>query len=140
MAFAASASDQFALDILQGIHQVGDNYKIALYTQATATDKNETATTYNTTGELPTAGGYTQGGISLTGYAAGKVGDTAYIQWSDAVWSGASFSADAAVIYNATRSNKILAVVGYSLTTATAGTFTLQMPTGTSSVVTARVA
>lgn len=128
MPFAAAITDQFKQDILNGVHQPGDVYKIALYTQAGATDKNKTATTYNTTGELATAGGYTQGGMSLTGFTVGLSADTGYIDWStDPVWSSATFTADAAVIYNSTRSNKILAVLAFASTTATAGNFTVQL-------------
>lgn len=138
MPFAAAITDQFKQDILNGVHQPGDTYKIALYTQAAATDKNKSSTTYNTTGELAAGGGYTQGGISLSGFTVGLSADTAYIDWStDPSWSSASFTADAAVIYNSTRSNKILAVLAFASTTATAGTFTVQMPApGTGSVIT----
>lgn len=138
MAFAAAITDQFKQDILNGVHQSGDSYKIALYTQASATDKNKTATAYNTTGELTTAGGYTQGGIALSGFTVGLSADTAYIDWSvDPSWLNATFTADAAVIYNASRSNKILAVLAFASTTASAGTFTIQLALpGTAATIT----
>lgn len=137
MAFAAAITDQFKQDILNGVHQPGDVYKIALYTQAAATDKNKLSTVYNTTGELATAGGYTQGGIVLAGFTVSISGDTAYIDFTDASWAGASFTADAAVIYNSTRSNKVLAVISFGTTTATSGTFTVQFPLpGVTAVIT----
>lgn len=138
MAFAAAITDQFKQDILNGVHQPADVYKIALYTQAAATDKNKTATTYNTTGELPTAGGYTQGGIALIGFTVSLSSDTAYIDWStDPSWAAATFTADAAVIYNSTRSNKILAVLSFASTTSSSGTYTVQLPPpGTAAVIT----
>jgi hypothetical protein len=138
MAFAAAITDQFKQDILNGVHQPADVYKIALYTQAAATDKNKTATTYNTTGELATAGGYTQGGIALVGFTVGLSTDTAYIDWStDPTWTGATFTADAAVVYNSSRSNKILAVLSFGTTTATSGIFTVQLPAaGATAVIT----
>jgi hypothetical protein len=138
MAFAAAVTDQFKQDILNGVHQPGDTYKIALYLQSGATDKNKSSTTYNTTGELATAGGYTQGGIALTGFTVGLSTDTAYIDWStDPSWTSASFTADAAVIYNSSRSSKVLCVLSFGSTTATAGTFTVQLPApGASATIT----
>jgi hypothetical protein len=137
MAFAAAITDQFKQDILNGVHQPGDTYKIALYLQSGATDKNKSATTYNTTGELATAGGYTQGGKTLAGFTVGLSTDTAYITFTNPSWTAASFTADCAVIYNSSRSNNILAVISFGSTTATAGTFTIQFPAaGASAVIT----
>src|SRR5271167_1981546 len=101
--FEEGLTDQFRQDILKGVHQPGDTYKIALYTKAAATDKNASLVAYNSIGELPTAGGYTRGGQVLSGYAVGISGRSAYMDWSDAIWANSTFSADAAIIYNATR-------------------------------------
>lgn len=138
MAFSAAITDQFKQDILNGVHQPGDTFMIALYTQAAATDKNKSSTTYNTTGELATAGGYTQGGIALVGFTVSISGDTAYITWStNPSWTSATFTADSAVIYNASRSNKVLAVLAFGPTSVTSGTFTVQLPAaGASAVIT----
>lgn len=141
MAFAAAVTDQFKQDVLNGVHQPADVYKIALYTQAAATDKNKTLTAYNTTGELATANGYTQGGITLATFTVGLSTDTAYIDFSvDPSWTatGTGFTADCAVIYNSTRSNKALCVISFGTTTASGGgTFTVQLPApGTTSTIT----
>ena len=138
MAFAAAVTDQFKQDILSGLHQTGDTYKIALYTQAGATDKNKSIVTYNTTGELATAGGYTQGGITIATYTVGLSTDTAYVDFStDPSWAAATFTADCAVIYNSSRSNHVLVVLSFGSTTATAGTFTVQLPApGASATIT----
>jgi hypothetical protein len=143
MPFQACLTDQFFQDILNGVHQPLDTYKIALYTQAAATDKNAALTTYNTTGELPTVGNYKQGGIALSGFTVGALpGGGAYIDWStDPAWKNATFSADAAVIYNASRSNKALAVLGFGTTTASNGPITIELPApgATSIIAIARV-
>jgi len=123
--FQAAITDQFKLDILKGVHQPGDNYKVALFLKAAAADKNQSSVSYTATGELPSANGYKQGGLSLSGYKAENSGGKACIYWSDAIWPNASFTADAAVIYNASRGNKVLAVLAFPPTTATNGPFTL---------------
>jgi hypothetical protein len=127
--FQEGLTNQFLADILKGVHRPGDTYKIALYTKAAATDKNASLTAYNTTGELPTAGGYTRGGQVLSGFAVGVSGRTAYIDWTDAVWPNATFSADAAIIYNASRANAALAIIDFvGMITSSSGPFTVEFP------------
>lgn len=136
MAFAAAITDQFKQDILNGIHQPGDTYKIALFTQAAATDKNKLLTAYNATGEI-TGTGYVAGGIALSGFTVALSGDTAYITFTNPSWPSATFTTDCAVIYNSSRSNKALAVISFGSTTVTNGTFTVQLPAaGATAVIT----
>lgn len=137
MAFAAAVTDQFKQDILNGVHQPGDTYKIALYTQAAATTLNKSLTAYTTTGELATAGGYTRDSKTLAGFTVGLSTDTAYVDFTDPSWTSASFTADAALIYNSSRSNAALVVLSFGSTTATSGTFTVQLPApGASATIT----
>jgi hypothetical protein len=134
----AAITNQFKQDVLNGVHQPGDTYKIALALSATATDWTKSITTYSSTHELATAGGYTQGGIALTGFTVGLSTDTAYIDWTtDPSWTSASFTADCAMIYNSSRSNKVLCILSFGSTTATSGTFTVQLPApGASATIT----
>jgi len=127
MPVTAAFTNQAKLDMMQGVHAAADVYKVALFTQAAAT-LDKTSTTYSTTGELPTANGYTQGGKTLAGYAAALSGDVAYIDWTDPVWNAATFTADCAVIYNSSKSNKILAVLTFASASSTNGDWTLQLP------------
>jgi hypothetical protein len=127
--FAAGIPDQFWLDALNAVCPAEDVYKIALYLEAEATDKNEAATVYTTKGELPSKAGYTRGGKELSGRKTGLDGKTAYMTFSDPAWEKASFTADAAVIYNSSKENKILAIVSLGKPhTATNGNFTLHLP------------
>lgn len=106
-------------------------YKIALYSAATAT-LDATTTVYTTTGEI-TGTGYTAGGKTLTisqvPTSSGTPSTTAYINFANVVWTGASFSADGALIYNSTSGNKSVAVLSFGGTrSVSGGTFTIQFP------------
>lgn len=119
-------TNKFKQDILNGVHQPGDTYRVALYTSSTANlDKNTTA--YTTTGEV-VGTGYTAGGQTLTGFSVGLTGDVAHLSFNDAAWPSSSITADAALVYNASRGNAAIAVYSFANTTSTNGTFTLDFP------------
>ena len=120
-------------DALAAICASGDTVKIALYTSSASLDA--TATSYSTTNEV-VGTGYTAGGATLSGYSAGTSGTTAYITWSNPSWAAATITARGAVIYNATQSNKILAVIDFGADkTSTNGTFTVQLPAAGASAI-----
>jgi hypothetical protein len=80
--------------------------------------------------------GYTAGGNTLVISTSPTSGNntasipTAYIDFSDTSWSGSSFTARAALIYNSTQGNKAVAVLDFgSDKTVTNDTFTIQFPT-----------
>lgn len=133
MAVTQAFTNQAKQDFLNGVHQPGDVYKVALYTQAAASlDKNTTA--YTATGEV-TGTGYSAGGATLTGFAVGLSGDTAYMSFADASWAAATITADAALIYNSSRSNKAIAVLTFGSTVSTVGTWTLDLPAAGASAI-----
>lgn len=128
MAVTACIPTQAKQDFLAGVHLSSNTYKCALFTQAAATF-NAATPTYSTTGELATANGYTQGGFTMAGYTAGNSGTTGYIDWTtDPNWTSASFTADCAVIYNSSVSNKIIAILTFTSATSTNATWTLLLP------------
>ena len=135
MASTAAVTDSYKQDILNGVHQPGDTYMVALYTSSATLSKSTTA--YTTSNE--TSGtGYTAGGVALSGFTVSISTDTAYLTWStNPSWTGSSITAVTALIYNASRSNKSVCVLTFSSTTSTAGTWTLVLPAaGASSTVT----
>ena len=108
-----------------------DVFKIALYSAATAT-LDATTTAYTTVGEI-VGTGYTAGGnaltITQTPTTSGSPSTTAYINFADISWTGATFSADGALIYNSTNGNKSVAVLNFGSTkTVSIGTFTIVFP------------
>ena len=102
------------------------NAKIALYSIANGASLDATTTVYTTTGEV-TGTGYTAGGLALVvGQAPTSTGTTAYMNYNNAAWAGASFSADGALIYNPTTGHSIAVLNFGSTKTVSAGTFTVQ--------------
>ena len=95
---------------------------------------------YTTAGEV-SGPGYTAMGqqlnISVTPSSLGTPTTTAYISFADVIWTNASFSADGALIYNASNSNAAVGVLNFGSTkTVTNGIFQIQFPiSGTGSSI-----
>lgn len=127
MAITQALCNSYKLELLDGVHQPGDTYKMALYTSAATLNKSTTA--YSATNEV-SGTGYTAGGATLTGRASSLDVDAAILDFADPSWSSASITARGALIYNSTRSNKAVAVVDFGADiVSTNGTFTVQLPT-----------
>ena len=120
MTIAQTATTSFKVELPQGIHNFGptspDTFKIALYTAAANLDA--ATAVYTTSGEV-VGTGYVAGGntlvISVTPVAANNLAGTPTSYWSFAntTWSGATFTARGALIYNSTEGNKSVAVLDF---------------------------
>jgi len=120
MAILQTATTSFKVELPQGIHNFGptspDTFKIALYTAAA--DLGYATATYTTAGEVVGAG-YTAGGntltITVTPVAANNFAGTptAYISFANTIWTSATFTARAALLYNSTKGNKSVAVLDF---------------------------
>jgi len=101
-----------------------DTINVALYNNSHSFVATET--TYSTTNELATAGGYTQGGAALAGKAVAEAA-TSYWDATDISWTSASFTAYHCQIYDVTAANsKICSIDFGGAQTVTSGTFTIQ--------------
>jgi len=120
----------------------GNTFKAALYF-ASAT-VNAATTAYSTTGEVTnTSGtGYTAGGVTVTNGtspASTNTSATAGVAyWTPTAsfqWTALTVTTafDAVLIYNSSSSNKAVSVHTFGSQTITAGTFTLTMPSNTTS-------
>ena len=98
----------------------GDTFKVALYNPGTL---SASTTAYTSSGETSGAG-YTAGGQTLVGFTvSGGV-----LSWTtNPSWTGSSFTASAALIYDST-SGVAVAVLTFASTTSSAGTWTLALP------------
>ena len=134
-AFCTSAKE----DYLRGENDAADTYKIALFTSSATNDA--TTTVYAVTNEI-SGTGYTAGGVTLSGYASSTSGTTAFLDWtSDPQWTGASFTAASALIYNSSNSDASKVVLDFGGDqTVSSGTFTIQFPTADASNAIIRMA
>ena len=109
-----------------GTHDLSvDVLKIALY-DANA-DLNADTTAYTTSHEI-SGTGYSAGGIALTGVTVRSSGYTAYVDFDNVVWNPGIFTARCALIYNASKGNKSIAVLDFGSDKTSTATFTIVMP------------
>jgi|TARA_R100000458_G_C8241301_1_gene220310 hypothetical protein len=145
MAISSAICNTFKRDLLKGFHDFdssgGDTFKIALYTSSASL--GATTTAYSTSNEISNSSGsaYSAGGLALTnnGVTGGSSASTAFVDFADAQWTSASFTANGALIYNTqtdggsgtTDAVCVLAFGGDF--TASNGTFTVQFPAANTS-------
>lgn len=139
MAITAGIPVNWRAEVLQGIHDIGDTYMIALYTGSATIGPS--STTYTTTGEVAAGGGYTAGGKVLTGAAVTVDAGTAILSFDDPSWANATITARGAMIYNASKGNKAVAVLDFGANiTSTNGTFLVDLPAATATAGLLRIA
>lgn len=121
----------FREELLKGIHDLlTDTLKLALY-YSTA-DLSENTTVYTTSQEVVGAG-YSSGGEILTGVTINNLNGIVYVNFNNAVWNPASFTAAGGLIYNASKANRSIAVLSFGGDKTATNTFTVGMPPNTSS-------
>jgi hypothetical protein len=119
----------FKAELYQGIHNLPtDTIKLALYTAEA--DLNEATTAYTTSNEI-SGTGYTAGGKVVTGIAVSSSGFTAWVSFDNVVWDPASFTARCALLYNASKANRSIAVIDFGSDKTGTNTFTVTMPGST---------
>lgn len=129
MSIVQTQTTSFKKELYTGVHNLSTNtLKIALYTASA--DLNEDTTIYSVTNEV-SGGGYTPGGVALTGVTISSSEYTAFVDFDDAVF-GASVTARCALIYNVTQSNKSIAVLDFG-SDKTSTNFTITMPANSAS-------
>ena len=135
MPITTSKSAALPRDLWDGVHQPGDTYKCALIKAGHVGTFNGATDNYSDLGsdEVPSGGGYTTGGATLSGRAVVADAGTEILDFDDPSWAAATIDADGALIYNATRAGKVLGVFAFGVqpTSSTNGTFTVQFPAPT---------
>ena len=150
MANTQAMTTSFMEQLLTGTHNftpsTGDTFKAALYL-ASAT-VNASTTAYSATGEV-SGTNYSAGGVSVTNATApastntSSTAGTAYWTPSASItYTNVTLTTafDAVLIYNSSKSDKAVSVHTFGSQTVTAGTFTLTMPSNTTSTALLRLA
>jgi hypothetical protein len=132
----------FKQEILVGTHNFtassGNTFKLALYTSSASLGASTTA--YTTSNEV-SGTGYTAAGAALTSVTPTTSGTTALCDFSDLTFSSSTITANGALIYNDTQSDKAVCTLAFGGDkTSTAGDFTIQFPTADASNAIIRIA
>jgi len=151
----------FMSELMLGQHQLGtstivsrgsltapttDTLKAALY--LVSATYNASTTAYSATGEV-SGTGYTAGGITVTNAtaptstnASATAGVAFFTPSGSLTYTTVTLATafDTVLIYNSTQSNKAISVHTFGSQTITAGTFTLTMPSNTTTTALIRLA
>ena len=145
MAISSAICSSFKQELLQGKHSFessgGHTFKIALFTSSASL--GAATTDYSTSNEISNTSGsaYSAGGATLTSTTPALSGSTAVCDFADVSYTSASFTANGALIYNDTQSDKAVAVIAFGGDkTVSSGTFTIQFPTADASNAIIRIA
>jgi hypothetical protein len=123
-----------------------DTFKAALYVTTATVDANTSV--YSATNEV-TGSGYSAGGVTVTNATAPLNANTSATAGTGYWTPSASITYtsvtlatafDCVLIYNSSQSNKAVSVHTFGSQTVTAGTFTLTMPSNTTTTALLRLA
>ena len=142
MAISTAMCTSFKQEILVGTHNFtatsGNTFKLALYTSSASLGASTTA--YTTSNEV-SGTGYTAAGAALTSVTPTTSGTKALCDFSDLTFSSSTITANGALIYNDTQSDKAVCTLAFGGDkTSTAGDFTIQFPTADASNAIFRIA
>ena len=142
MAITQAMCTSFKQQLLEGTHNFknsgGSTFKLALFTSSATLGASTTA--YATTNEV-SGTGYSAGGNTLTRVDPTTSGTTAFTDFADTTFSTATITANGALIYNSSASDKAVIVLAFGGDkTSTAGDFTVQFPTADASNAIIRIA
>jgi hypothetical protein len=156
MANTQAMCTSFLGEVLTATHNFGtapiraattaDTFKAALY--LTSATINASTTVYSATGEV-SGTGYSAGGVTVTNATAPTATNSSTTA-GVAYWTPSASityttvtlttAFDTVLIYNSTQSDKAVSVHTFGSQTITAGTFTLTMPSNTTSTALLRLA
>lgn len=142
MAISTAMCTSFKQELLVGTHNFtassGNSFKLALYTSSASLGAGTTA--YTTSNEV-SGTGYTAAGAALTSVTPTTSGTTAFCDFADLTFSSSTITANGALIYNDTQSDKAVCTLAFGGDkTSTSGDFTISFPTADASSAIIRIA
>ena len=156
MANTSSMCTSFMGELMTATHNFGtapiravttaDTFKAALYLSSAT--YNAATTAYSATGEV-SGTGYSAGGVTVTAAtpptatnSTATAGVAFFTPSASITYTTVTLATafNAVLIYNSTQSNKAVAVYTFGDQTITAGTFTLTMPSNTTTTALLRLA
>ena len=145
MAITTAMCASFKSELLGGIHDLDTHtIKLALIKSSPSSSYGAATTNYsNVTDNSDEATGtnYTAGGQGLNSASISLAGTTAIVDFADEVFPDVTTSTDGCIIYNASQSNKAIAVIDFGGTvSATAGDLTIEFPAADASNAVIRIA
>ena len=146
MAIIQTLTTSFKTELMDALHNFGttvtrantlpDTFKIALYTINASLGADTTV--YTPVNEA-SGGSYVAGGrVLVSSQAPTATGTVAWTNFADISWTG-SITAAGALIYNATQSNRAVAVLSFGGTKTSKNTFTVKFPASTSTSAIVRI-
>ena len=138
MAITTAMCTSFKKELFEATHDfTSDTFKIALFTSSASLGASTTA--YSTSNEI-SGSGYSAGGVALTVVAPTTDGTSAFVDFNDPSWTSASFTANGALVYNSSKSNKAVAAFAFGGDqTVSSGTFTITIPAAASGTAVVRI-
>ena len=149
MANTSAICSSFKQELLQGKHSFESSgvhtFKIALFDSAATLGASTTG--YSSSEEITNTSGtaYQATGAELTRTGVGLTGTTAFTDFGDVTYTSASFTANAALIYNTTTgtstgtTNAVCAIAFGGDKTASNGTFKIEFPDNTATAAIIRL-
>lgn len=143
MAISQAMPSSFKQELLTATHNftavTGDVFKLALYTSSATLGASTTV--YSTSNEVPSTGNYVAGGNTLSNITPSLSGTTALTDFADSTFSAATITANGALIYNSSKSDKAVAVLAFgSDKSSTDGDFVIIFPTADAANAIIRIA
>jgi hypothetical protein len=123
----AGLTNSFKEQLLLGQHDLEtDTLKVALYTSSAVLGPGTLV--YTTAAEV-SGPGYVAGGEILVNVSVNQSNGIAYASFDNPTWIAATFSTRGALIYNASKANKSIAVLNFGIDqTMLSQSFQIQLP------------